>query len=341
MTTIVRSSDQYALGEELHKSNPEAAGRIPTTSLAASITKEASLQTYLTIRYLVDDELVDDAFRAYAYFRWVDDTLDGGQLDLDERLSFLARQGEIIDRCYKGERPERLCEEERLIADLIANDHLRSHRVERSGLRIYIDQMMAVMTFDAKRKGEVITQEELSQYTLSLAMAVTEAMHYFIGHDDYSPQDETRYVAVTGAHITHMLRDALEDAKVGYFNMPKEFMNGHGIKPSDANHEVFRAWVRDQVKLARRCFTTGRSYMARVENVRCRLAGYAYIARFEVVLDAIEREGYVLREAYPERKTAKARLKMILAAMAQTIAATFRERQPERPGFQLSVETPK
>jgi hypothetical protein len=38
-------------------------------NLAASITRNASKQTYYTIRYLVDDGLVDDAYRAYAYFR--------------------------------------------------------------------------------------------------------------------------------------------------------------------------------------------------------------------------------------------------------------------------------
>ena len=45
-------------------------------SIAPAITKAASKQTYYTIRFLVDRDRVADAFRAYAYFRWVDDTLD-------------------------------------------------------------------------------------------------------------------------------------------------------------------------------------------------------------------------------------------------------------------------
>ena len=48
----------------------------PNPMLAASITKAASQQTYYTIRFLADRELVPDAYRAYAYFRWVDDALD-------------------------------------------------------------------------------------------------------------------------------------------------------------------------------------------------------------------------------------------------------------------------
>jgi hypothetical protein len=57
--------------------------------------------------------------------------------------------------------------------------------------------------------------------------------------------------------------------------------------------------------------------MARVENCRCRIAGYAYIARFEIVLDAIEREFYRLRADYPERKNGRSALKMGWAALSQ------------------------
>jgi hypothetical protein len=44
--------------------------------LAASITWAASKQTFYTIRFLADRGRVRDAYRAYAYFRWVDDRLD-------------------------------------------------------------------------------------------------------------------------------------------------------------------------------------------------------------------------------------------------------------------------
>jgi hypothetical protein len=40
-----------------------------------------------------------------------------------------------------------------------------------------------------------------------------------------------------------------------------------------------------------------------VKNLRCRLTGYAYMARFEWLLDTIEREHYCLRSEYPERKS--------------------------------------
>jgi phytoene/squalene synthetase len=319
----------------------KAQDRSSSADLAASITKEASIQTYLTIRYLADTQLVDDAYRAYAYFRWVDDALDDGQMDETERLAFLARQQEIVFQCYQGKWPHGLSPEENLVADLIHNDLDRAGHEEKLGLRYYVKHMMEVMAIDARRRDQLISQEELTEYTRHLATAVTEAMHYFIGHDDAAPQDETRYLAVSGAHITHMLRDAIEDAAVGYYNIPESYLESHNIAPEDVDHGAYRAWVRSQVDLARSYFATGRAYMAQVENFRCRLAGYAYIVRFEVVLEAIENEDYLLRAAYPERKSTKARLKMGLTALAQTITSSLTGCQIPIPGFMPSVEMPK
>jgi phytoene/squalene synthetase len=327
----VRPADLQAGEGVIHRR--KRAGRISESALAVAITREASSQTYYTIHLLADKPLAADAYRAYAYFRWVDDVLDQDRIAGPERLAFLTRQEDIIARCYQGETPADLRPEEQLVVDLIHHD-----RTENSGLRMYITQMMAVMAFDAGRKGRSISQIELSVYTSNLAAAVTEALHYFIGHDDSSPRDETRYDAVTGAHITHMLRDAIEDAAVGYVNVPKEYLETHGISPTDFDRDAYRAWVYNQVQLARGHFARGRRYLARVENFRCRLAGYAYIARFEVVLDAIEKDGYRLRLAYPERKSKKAGLKMLLAALRQAIRPPLAHGNDSIPGYQPVTE---
>jgi phytoene/squalene synthetase len=224
----------------------------------------------------------------------------------------LRRQLWIIGRCYAGERPDDLSPEEAFVANLIASDGDME-----SGLHTYISQMMAVMAFDAGRKGRQISQLELDIYTLRLSMAVTEALHYFIGHGCASPMNEARYLAVTAAHITHMLRDTIEDAENGYYNIPRDYLESHGISASDVNSAAYREWVKNRVKLARKLFEGGRANLARVENARCRLAGYAYIARFEVVLDAIEQDGYLLRRDYAERKSNRAALKMGTAVVSQ------------------------
>lgn len=313
MSKITLPASSVYSGEHLFASTPVLTQEKKHLHLAELITKEASTQTYYTIRCLVDPPLVLDAYRAYAYFRWVDDMVDQADMPLADRLTFLARQQAIIKQCYQGKTPLDLCPEEQMVTDMIRQDEGMSE-----GLRLYMNQMMAVMLFDAGRKGRLISQPELAEYTRALAVAVTEAMHHFIGHDAAAPRDDTRYLAVTGAHITHMLRDAVEDAAAGYVNIPQEVLEQYQITPTDWHHEAYQAWVQQRVQLARRCFAAGRHYLARLESLRCRLAGYAYINRFEVVLGLIEKDHYQLRPAYPERKSRKAALKMCLTALTQT-----------------------
>jgi hypothetical protein len=79
------------------------------------------------------------------------------------------------------------------------------------------------------------------------------------------------------------------------------------------------------VQLARRYFRLGRENLNQVENLRCKLAGFAYTVRFEGVLDAIERDGYCLRAAYPERKE----LGAMVWAGASLFTSLFNRRGPQ------------
>lgn len=306
MSSLSLSSDQRTLVQGLvHRGSVVEPDQKSRQTLAASITKAASKQTYYTVRCLVDRGRVPDAYRAYAYFRWVDDWLDGMGCEQAACRAFVARQQALIERCYKGEVPRDLTAEEELLVDLI-----RSDPMPNSGLQLYIRHMMAVMAFDAARRGQLVSQAALASYSRHLAIAVTEALHYFIGHDQAAPRSSARYLAATGSHITHMLRDACEDNAAGYFNIPSEFLARYGIGPQDVDSAPYRLWVQRRVRMARDCFKAGRAYLAQVENLRCRIAGYAYIARFEWVLDAIERDGYQLRSDYGERKRLGVGLRM-------------------------------
>jgi hypothetical protein len=84
--------------------------------------------------------------------------------------------------------------------------------------------------------------------------------------------------------------------------------------------QAYREWVRSRVQLARGYFEAGRDCIARVRCLRCRLAGYAYTARFEWMLRTIERDGYHLRPAYPERKSLLAGLWMGCRALVAMLA---------------------
>ena len=303
--------------------------------LASKITRQASKQTYLIFRLLADRDRVQDANRAYAYFRWVDDILDspsdgpvlsgtqpsqmapGSQ---EKNIEFVKRQRGLLEDLYRGVLPLDLSPPEELLVDLVQGDPNRE-----SGLYLYLDNMMKVMEIDAERRGREITGRELDDYTTALAVSVTEVLHYFIGHDQPEPLTEDRYLAVKAAHIAHLLRDALKDSQDGYYNIPREYLEEHGITPFDVRSEAYRSWVCSRVDLAREYFRTGQSYISRGGNFRRRLTGLAYTARFEWVLQIIEREKYCLREQYADRKKLPATLWMIWNILRSFLRSPFRK----------------
>jgi phytoene/squalene synthetase len=175
------------------------------------------------------------------------------------------------------------------------------------------------MAFDARRRGRLITDRELAVYTARLAVAVTDALHYFIGHKHSPPESSARYYPAMAAHITHMLRDAYEDIELGYFNVPAELLESNGLGELDLESAPLRDWVSCRVHQARAYLKDGAGYLDQVQSVRCRLAGYAYTARFAGILDAIEREGYRLRPRYPEFSQPRYALKVGSSVLLHTI----------------------
>ena len=201
-----------------------------------------------------------------------------------------------------------------LHADLISH-----HKEENSRLRSFIYNFLAIIEFDAYRKGRLISQQELTWYSKSLGKAVTDCIQHFIGNGHPYPTSDNQYLAATAAHITHMLRDMVLDTAEGFINIPHEYLEAHGIKPEDVDSPPFRAWVRERVDLARQYFREGKRYLDALDVLRCKIAGYWYCARFERVLDIIERDGYILRAEYNERRKLSTWLRMAWLGVSVTL----------------------
>jgi len=281
-----------------------------TANLAKSITQKASKQTYFTARHMVDKNLVDDFFRAYAYFRWADDMIDETLQSRKERISFIKRQRELIDLLYKRKTPTMLSPYEEIIAVLIEHD-----QKENSKLQSFIRNMFAIVEFDAYRKGRLITKEQLEWYSDCLAKSTTDGLQYFIGNDQKYPIAENQYLAAKAAHIIHLLRDMVDDLQNGFINIPEEYLKLHDIEPHQIENPVFKAWVHHRIDKARKYFKEGKLYLESLEVLRCKTVGLWYCARFEKVLDKIEQEGYMLRDGYNERKRGSNILKMARLAL--------------------------
>ncbi len=294
--------------------------------LARNITKSGSVQTYYTAKLMVDKDLVDDFFRAYAYFRWIDDVIDVTAESDEERLDFMTNQSQLIEDLY-GQKPvSGLVAEEEILRDLIAND-----RSENSGLQSFICNMFAIIEFDAQRKGRLISAEQLDWYVNTLGKSVTDGLLYFIGNGSSYPEAENRYQAGIAAHISHLLRDTGQDNKDGFYNIPGEYLEQMGIKQLDVDQQAYKDWVRNRVETARGMFTEGKKYLDELDVLRCKIVGYWYCARFEVVLDTIEEDGYRIRDEYHERRQLRTWLRILWLGLTLSVKHGFSQLKPAGP----------
>ncbi len=266
-----------------------------TAELARNITRTSSKQSYYTARLMVDPELEFDCYRAYGYFRWVDDIVDVECKTRAERIAFVKRQKDLVERFYHSENVIDLVPEEKILADLICND-----RSECVRLHSYMHNFLAIIEFDAERKGRLISQRELDWYASTLGKAVTDGIQYFICNGYPYPKSDHRHLAATGAHVAHMLRDLLEDIPEGYINIPREQIERYNLDLEQPDSIAMRAWVKSRVDLARQYFLDGKQYLDDLTLLRCKIVGYWYCARFEGLLDTIEMDNYILRSKYPK-----------------------------------------
>jgi hypothetical protein len=107
-----------------------------------------------------------------------------------------------------------------------------------------------------------------------------------------------------------MLRDSYSDVRAGYFNVPRELLEASSIGPADFRCDAYRAWVKERVLLARAYFDAGQSYLAHVNSRRHRLAGIAYMARFEWLIETLERNGFTLQAEYDDQRSLATGLRM-------------------------------
>lgn len=277
-----------------------------TAGLARTFTHSGSKQSYYTARVMVDRDLVEDFFRAYAYLRWADDIVDNPATPAPDRIAFVDRQSSLIDKLYRRESLPEMTPEEEIAAELVSND-----RSPESGLQSFLRNMLSIIKFDAYRKGRFITQQELDWYSDTVSLAVTDGIEYFIGNDHQYADSQDRLLAAKAAHIAHLLRDMQPDIADGFINIPQEYLEAHDLDPEDVESPWMRAWVQHRVNLAKQYFEAGKRYLNMVDVLRLCMVGHWYCTRFEGLLMTIERDGFILRPSYNQRRKLPTILKIL------------------------------
>lgn len=285
-----------------------------TLKTARSITWKASRQAYLTARLFVDRRKVNDFYLAFAYFRWLDDVVDDPKVDEEKRLTFIQQQVDMVAGLFEDQEPEHPSQYEAMIIEFV-----RSGKGTSKRLKPFVDEMLATIEFDARRRGRLISERELDEYCVRLAASVVDGLQYFIGSKYDYPEDADRLTAATGAQIAHLLQDTYQDLEDGIVNIPRESLEQHGLKPEDIDAPRYREWVQGRVATANEYFRNGKAYFDKLAVLRLRMAGLWYCTRFTSILNAIERDGYLLRPEYIEQRSIKVWLKLFWTACAATV----------------------
>ncbi len=274
--------------------------------LAQTITKKSSIQTYYTIKLLFDKPLVNDGYKAYAYFRWIDDQVDVFIKGDQVRHEFIQRQRNIIEATYNQIAISDLTPEEEMIVELIKTEPSRDSR-----LASYILNLFNIIEFDVYRKGKLITEKELDWYSESLGKSVTDCIAHFIDHDKTYPNTANKYDAATASHVIHMLRDYQEDLADGFMNIPKEYLDENKIQPTDIKNQVLKEWVKMRIEEAKQKFISGREYINQIPSLRSKIAATLYCVRFEWLMTEYEKNNYNLDTKLSHRNNLVSYLRMI------------------------------
>ncbi|MBU0690563.1 squalene/phytoene synthase family protein [bacterium] len=285
-----------------------------TLKAARSITWKASRQAYLTARLFVDRKKVNDFYLAYAYFRWLDDVVDDPKVDEEKRLTFIQQQVDMVADLFLDQAPEHPSQYEEMIVEFVRRGKGTSKR-----LKPFVDDMLATIEFDARRRGRLISEQDLDDYCVRLAASVVDGLQYFIGSKYDYPEDDDRLTAATAAQIAHLLQDTYQDLEDGIVNIPREYLEAESLKPEDIEHPQYRKWVKERIEKARNNFDKGKAYFDTLAVLRLRMAGLWYCTRFASILNAIEREGYLLRPEYTEQRSISVWLKLLWTAFTATV----------------------
>ena len=257
-----------------------------TLEQARSTTQRVARTFALACR-LLPRSIRDDVYLLYLVFRTLDDLVDEGGPDAEQRI-------EAVERWCDGEAA---CSEETAILDDLA----RRHALPRDALRHFCDGMR----FDFEG-GVVVTEADLDEYCFRVAGTVGLTMAAMLGAR--GPDAEWRAAALGMAmQRTNVLRDIDEDRARGRVYVAAETIArfGGSLEPGRR-----AALLRDQIARADLLYDEGAEGLRLLPHGRTAVAAAA--AMYREILRQIERDGYGER---PGRAVVPAQRKLAVAAI--------------------------
>jgi 15-cis-phytoene synthase len=274
---------------------PRAPARAPANPplAEARATTNRVARTFAIACRLLPRDVRDDVYLLYLVFRTLDDLVDDGYPEAEERVEAVAAWAE--GRAGADSR------EVQVLEDLASR-----HPIPRSAMADFCAGMRSDIA------GETFaTEEELDRYCYRVAGTVGLVMASVLGMRDPARAQPAAMALGMAMQRTNILRDIDEDRAGGRVYLAAESIARHG-EPLPGRRE---ALVRDQIARADALYAQG---MAGVRELRRgRRAIAAAGAMYREILREIERGGHGAR---PGRAVVAPRRKLLVGLRAALAA---------------------
>ncbi|HEU4656282.1 MAG TPA: squalene/phytoene synthase family protein [Capillimicrobium sp.] len=261
--------------------------------LEARATTRRAARTFSLACRLLPRDVRDDVYLLYLVFRRLDDAVDEGEPDAEERLAAV----EAWAAGAAGRGPA--SREARVLEELA-----RRHPLPRSAFADFCRGMR-----DDLERVPVETEDDLDRYCYRVAGTVGVVMAHMLGMRDAARALPAAAALGMAMQRTNVLRDIDEDLAVGRVYVPTATLGrlGGSLTPGERERVL-----RDQIARADALYDHGCDGIPLL--VRGRRAIRSAAAMYREILRQIERDGYGAR---PGRAVVPRRRKLVVAALAR------------------------
>ncbi len=248
-----------------------------------------------------------DTWILYAWCRHMDDSVDEGAAEAEERRGALAGWREWLRAGAPADRADGL-------RDALA-EVIRRNAIPTEPFLALLDGVESDLT-----RRRIATGEELAEYAYQVGSTVGLMLVRVFGR---LSEDADEYACALGhaMQLTNILRDVGEDIRQrDRVYLPAEDLAAHGVSEDDLRAERltdgFVELMREEVARTRECYDRAAGLYQRVERdarVPCAAAACVYAD----ILSSIERNGY---DSLTRRATVSTGRKLALVPQAWRLA---------------------
>jgi phytoene/squalene synthetase len=171
----------------------------------------------------------------YSYFRWLDDQIDGNEIDYDEKEKLLAQAYTVI-QTLKINSPE--------IPEKCLLEVLNYGKEKNLLIRSPVEQMTLAIEKDMRRVGQIPTTKELQQLGLLRVCSYLNMLKILTGERELMDTPPDYGVACDEIHI---LRDFEEDYSRGIFNFSEDDIKKYGLYVNNLHDQSWNLWFKDRI----------------------------------------------------------------------------------------------